>query len=270
MNNLQEIPKCICGEDLKIKRYNSGFQAFCSTLCSNKVKAQNQDKDKFLVKKIYFNKNDITKELLEKYINVYNCVDTNFYKMCDFKISSEEVYLIYNELKEPPKCINCNNTSIFVNFRDGYRKHCSLECSYKSEDRTRKIIEASLIKDENGLNSYDKMTIKMRITNENNGNWLPLSEYTNFQLYYRMVLKFQYKFKEEIKKLENFDKRGHANKGMYHLDHKFSIYEGFKQNIPPYIIGNICNLEMIIGRNNLSKNRKCSITKEELFKSFFS
>ena len=54
---------------------------------------------------------------------------------------------------------------------------------------------------------------------------------------------------------------------MYHLDHKFSIVEGFKQNIPPYIIGHINNLEMLIGRNNLVKNRKCSIDKDVLIDS---
>jgi hypothetical protein len=51
----------------------------------------------------------------------------------------------------------------------------------------------------------------------------------------------------------------------YHLDHKFSIVEGFKENIPPYIIGSSCNLEIIPGRLNEQKGINCSITKEELF-----
>ena len=52
--------------------------------------------------------------------------------------------------------------------------------------------------------------------------------------------------------------------GAYHLDHKFSIIEGFKNNIKPEIIGSINNLEFIPWEENLLKRAKCSITKEQL------
>ncbi len=55
----------------------------------------------------------------------------------------------------------------------------------------------------------------------------------------------------------------------YNLDHMFSVLEGFKNNIPPYIISNMCNLEIIPRYDNLSKGCDCSITKEELMKMFF-
>lgn len=119
--------------------------------------------------------------------------------------------------------------------------------------------------DENGNNFYERMILK----NYESGFWVKPEDKPDFEHYRVKVYKSMYRFKDEIKKLENFDKRGHANKGMYHLDHKFSIYEGFKQNVPPYIIGHINNLEMIIGRNNLSKSRKCSIELVELVDSVF-
>ncbi len=50
----------------------------------------------------------------------------------------------------------------------------------------------------------------------------------------------------------------------YHLDHKYSINEGFKNNISPIIIGSKENLEILTSNENLSKNSKCSITLEEL------
>ncbi len=49
-----------------------------------------------------------------------------------------------------------------------------------------------------------------------------------------------------------------------HLDHKYSVSEGFKNNIPVYIIGSHHNLEVIDGIDNIKKSSKCSITKEEL------
>ena len=58
-------------------------------------------------------------------------------------------------------------------------------------------------------------------------------------------------------------KRGH---NKYHLDHKFSIVGGFKENILPFVIGSVCNLRVIDARKNIQKYDRCSITKEQLFK----
>ena len=62
--------------------------------------------------------------------------------------------------------------------------------------------------------------------------------------------------------LENYDKRGRVG---FHLDHKYSITEGFKNKVPPKIIGSIDNLEFICYTDNLSKGTKCSITLEKLY-----
>jgi hypothetical protein len=50
----------------------------------------------------------------------------------------------------------------------------------------------------------------------------------------------------------------------YHLDHKFSISEGFKQNIPPSVIGGVNNLEILTRNENCSKGKKCSLLLEQL------
>jgi predicted DNA-binding protein YlxM (UPF0122 family)/transposase-like protein len=70
---------------------------------------------------------------------------------------------------------------------------------------------------------------------------------------------------QPICKLLNYDKRGASGiDGSYHLDHKFSISEGFKNNISPKIIGDIKNLEFIPWEENVRKRTKCSITIKEL------
>lgn len=120
--------------------------------------------------------------------------------------------------------------------------------------------------DKNGLNSYERAKIKQRETNELNGSWIIEDKVNDFNSYCRLV--WRYTANQNLESLENFDKRGHANKGMYHLDHKFSIYEGFIKGIPAKIIGNIVNLEMLIGRNNISKGKKCSISLNELIERF--
>lgn len=117
--------------------------------------------------------------------------------------------------------------------------------------------------DENGYNFYERQHIK----NYESGKWTKPEDKSALEYYRWRVFKTMKKFKNEIEQLPNFDKRGHSNKGMYHLDHNYSIIEGFKNNISPEIIGHICNLEMIIGRNNIAKGRKCSITLEDLNES---
>jgi DNA invertase Pin-like site-specific DNA recombinase len=82
------------------------------------------------------------------------------------------------------------------------------------------------------------------------------------------------KYKSEVMKITrqqpicellNYDKRGVSGvDGAYHLDHKFSISEGFKNGILPKIIGNIKNLEFIPWKENVKKRTKCSITIKEL------
>lgn len=50
-------------------------------------------------------------------------------------------------------------------------------------------------------------------------------------------------------------------------DHKFSINEGFKQKIDPYLISHPANCELLIHNDNSSKHSKCSLTLEELLEN---
>jgi len=70
---------------------------------------------------------------------------------------------------------------------------------------------------------------------------------------------------QPIHNLLNYDKRGNSGvEGAYHLDHKFSISEGFKNRVPAEIIGDIKNLEFIPWEENIKKRTNCSITINEL------
>lgn len=90
-----------------------------------------------------------------------------------------------------------------------------------------------------------------------------LSSLDEFKIYKRKVLNITNR--QPIQELPNYDKRGVSGvEGNYHLDHKFSIVEGFKQKIDPNIIGNIRNLEFIPWEQNVKKRTNCSINLYEL------
>lgn len=55
----------------------------------------------------------------------------------------------------------------------------------------------------------------------------------------------------------------------YHLDHIYSISQGFKDDILPEIIGDVCNLRIILASENRKKSNKCNITKTELMEKYY-
>lgn len=173
------------------------------------------------------------------------------------------------EIMNRVKQTNLNNYGVEWSFQSENNKSkskatwmlnygCHVSCAAEIKE---KIRTTKLIKDENGLNSWDRA----RISNENKGKWMPLEEWSEFKLYLRDV--WNITKQQSLDVLENFEKRG-RNSGEYHIDHKYSIFQGFKDNIPAEIIGSIVNLEMLESRENMSKNIKCSVTKEELYESY--
>jgi hypothetical protein len=89
--------------------------------------------------------------------------------------------------------------------------------------------------------------------------------YFEFKKYRRKV--YYWTSKNNLPTLENYYRRGRFD---FHLDHKYSITEGFRNGVPPKIIGSIHNLQFIPYTENVSKGIKCSITLEELYALFNS
>lgn len=82
---------------------------------------------------------------------------------------------------------------------------------------------------------------------------LPVCEKQLWRKYRRLVWKITEK--QPIYKLAHYKER--AFKG-YHLDHKVSIWYGYKNKLDPKLIGSIDNLEFIPHYENERKGRKCN------------
>ncbi len=62
---------------------------------------------------------------------------------------------------------------------------------------------------------------------------------------------------QPLTELENFDKRGTSGiEGAYQIDHIYSVLKGFKNGVPPSLIADIKNLEMIPWLDNVKKGWK--------------
>jgi hypothetical protein len=86
------------------------------------------------------------------------------------------------------------------------------------------------------------------------------------QLYYDQVVYFtRVSWKEEFDKINPT----RLNRSEVDLDHIYSIQQGFRDNIPPYIIGHWTNLRMLGKIENYSKGKRCDKTQDQLFNDFF-
>ncbi len=65
-------------------------------------------------------------------------------------------------------------------------------------------------------------------------------------------------------KIENLNKRSRD----YHLDHLFSVKQGYLNGIDPEVIGHWTNLKIIPGPKNCSKRSSCSVSINELFEKY--
>lgn len=113
---------------------------------------------------------------------------------------------------------------------------------------------------------------KIRASLEKQGLWIPLSELSEWQIYLHNVGSFT---RENLRKYGEL-KFGNKwwiqttkdRKEVLSMDHMYSKKQGFIDKIPPEIIGNIVNLDLIKFSNNASKGAKCSISKENLYLNF--
>lgn len=94
------------------------------------------------------------------------------------------------------------------------------------------------------------------------------TELPNLKLYKQIIYNLSNKNYRKYEHLINIDV---VNRGRneYHLDHIYTISDGFINNIPPFIMSSIVNLQLITESQNLSKGSSSDITKEELFKRFY-
>ena len=112
----------------------------------------------------------------------------------------------------------------------------------------------------------DSYVDKMLNTKIDRGLIIPLDSIECFLEYRKMVDK---ESNRNYKKNKNLINPNNYKRSIdYHLDHKYSVFEGYKNDIDYKIIGSVYNLEIITREENLSKGIKSSIMIEDLIKKY--
>lgn len=198
-----------------------------------------------------------------------------------YDLPTEVVLSVVSETKIECVCDRCGKdfTLSAANIRkrkDGFSlcKACALSehtkrlNEYQGKERTEKAKAAKAL---NPL-KYRKIALKnlpKALVGDANPNWKEKTfEYVESKKEYKKYILEVYKWTErnELNKLPNFSKRGRAGvSGAFHVDHKYSIKQGYLNKISPKILGDFSNLEMLSWEDNIKKNKSSSLTLGELF-----
>lgn len=231
INEDSVIPLCpVCNNILKFIRVRDGYRTYCSEIC---VKKSIDYKSKWLETwKANNSNNEFLSKVEKTGIKNYGSIE-NFKK---------------EKLK---RVIKTNNEKYGVDFY--------LQTTEFKKDRSKKLKDT--YGDENWNNK--EKTRKTRITNKTQIDDVDIESFLNYKkitvnrtvTIYRNNIEYINPLKLE---------RG---KKSYHIDHKYSVKQGFLNNIPIEIISHPCNLFMIWYMDNLVKQDRCDITIEMLIEN---
>lgn len=247
-NNRLPNSICECGSKKKFNSFKNPYRKYCSSKCANNYSMTEEKKKKIsiIAKENYNNFSEKKKEMMvakqkESFKKNWTEEDSKRYS----KIMKERHRNLTEEEKE----------------KRAKKISASLKKSLKAKVqriKRSKLVAAALREYIKSLKDSELKAFKKKLR-EKNG--IKDEERHLFKNYKKLAWYYTNKNLEEIENIE-------LRSMHMHLDHKFSILEGFKQGISPEIIGSNLNLEILEAKINCSKQDKCSITKEVLISSF--
>lgn len=172
---------------------------------------------------------------------------------------------IYNNICSK-KGITFNN--LFNKYKDVEKANEVLQKWKASVGRTREdIIDANGL--EKGLQILEARRIKTNNTRVINGNIIIPKELRLEYNIYKIIVdeETQLQLLKHGRKKFGDDWRKRKKKEKLHLDHMYSVKSGFLNDIDPFLIGNITNLDLIPASENCVKRHKNSVSLEFLIEN---
>ena len=194
-----------------------------------------------------------------------------------------------NQTKLILKC--SNNHKFFISWSSFQQGHRCPEC-YGNKRLTIKYVKEQVPILQKGykllsteyINNYTKLKFKCKKGHIYEATWDCFSHgFRCPKCYYKSLIKDYTveelnelnKYRKCVINLSNRNYKKYKNiinpdnlergRNKYHLDHKFSIIEGFRRNIPVKYIASPCNLQMLIEKENIIKYDKCDQNEKKLY-----
>jgi len=197
----------------------------------------------------FFGKSKV-EELKTKYSNKWKG-NLNPSKLSHVKIKKNQVVIDKDYIK---KICNYKNFSLIEIIKlDGKNSEFIVRC--QNDHESKKTYTSFTNKNKKWICSkcfYD--SIGMNLTDEE------LKEFKKYSKQVRGLTAKNYRLYKKIINPKNLI----TGKSTYHVDHKYSICEGYRNNVDFRVISSKENLEIIKANENLKKNINCSISLNEL------
>ena len=180
-------------------------------------------------------------------------------------------------------CLHCGSPDVkFAEFTTGYRKYCSPKCTSNSintksaqksfwansdriSDRNKKSVQTSQQK--YGANYFSQTSEGKRKNSEAN----KIAQRAKFPMTINGRSRKQYVHaaryltnKVYLEHKEKLDPSGSRGKEWF-LDHVFSLFDGFINNVPLTVICHWTNLQLVPKRYNSSKHSRSDKSLEKLY-----
>ena len=167
--------------------------------------------------------------------------------------------------KELDKAKSPNSLAFYLKKEMNNEEATTLRTEYQDFVSIKAIMSLYECSEKDAVEHQIIRNAKIRKTNELNNKWIPLERKSEVELYYRntwILTEKNYKKYYDIINPNKYD-RGNFT---YHIDHKYSLQQGFLNSVDYKLIASPANLAMLYFRENSKKGANCSITLEQLEK----
>lgn len=197
---------------------------------------------------------------------------------------TEQLFCYANNIAEYPTCAVCNNRTTYNSRQQQYHTYCSQTCSIKDMEKLIGVSNPSQlqsVKDKKKQKSLEKYgvenvsqspEVKLQLSNVRKLYWTNQYENKDFTVnglskqQYRnrchQYLETQYQKYKHILDPEN--KRGK----YWHIDHVYSVFDGFLNNVPINVISDVSNLRLIKDTDNYKKHKSSHKTLSKLYEDY--
>jgi hypothetical protein len=232
-----------CGKPTKWLSISSGYRKTCSHKCScikkrRELKSSPEKYNRF-VEKVRLNQTNIWDKRTQNEKQKISCKSSKTLKYNNSKLSKDQLSLKYGWLNnldsedKKEKIIEIIDKSLKKWWKEATPEQIETVIKKRMETKYGKNIAIS----PNKRSAYKKYECSVRSKTEST-------------------------YRKHCEEIDPENKRGKN----YHLDHKVSIFTGFINSLPPSIIASKYNLEIIEAKDNMIKNRGCSMEIQELVK----
>lgn len=164
-------------------------------------------------------------------------------------------HLKSKEVQQKRKDTNVERYGVENQFQTERNRRISIE-NGKNRLHTPELVEQARIQMRNVVmsNEYKRHMVEI-------GEWKSEEDKTEWEKYSESVRRLtQENFTKFFYEIPNARERGKR----LHLDHRLSLFDGFRNNISVEIVAHYKNFQMLTINENSSKNKKSDITLEEL------